>query len=54
MGTVINIRGSHFDYNYSGDPDDAAIACDWIIVGQDIRDAMDKGLVEKPSFANEC
>jgi hypothetical protein len=45
MGTVINIWGNYFSFNYSQTPEEAdrrALACDWRMVGQDIRNAMEK------------
>jgi hypothetical protein len=42
-GSVFNIAGSYFLYNATSEDEDAdsrAIACDWSMVGQDIRDAM--------------
>jgi hypothetical protein len=42
MGSVVNLRGHLYDYNSSDDPDQLAIAQDWQIVGQDMRDALKK------------
>jgi len=52
LGLVIDIGGSGFRYNYSEDPDALAIFSDWRIAGQDLSDAIDKGLESEP--ANEC
>lgn len=42
MGSVVNLRGHLYDYNSSDDPDELAIAQDWQMVGQDMRDALKK------------
>jgi hypothetical protein len=42
MGSVLNLNGRIYDYNASEDPDEIAIASDWLIVGQDIRDALER------------
>ena len=42
FGSVLNIRGRGPKYNRTSDPDKIAIAQDWVIVGQDIRDALGK------------
>jgi hypothetical protein len=42
FGSVVNLRGHLYDYNVSEDPDEIAIAHDWNMVGQDIRDALEK------------
>jgi len=42
-GSVLNIGGNYFFYNYSSTPQEAdgrAIRCDWHVVGQDITRAM--------------
>lgn len=41
-GSVINVRGHLYDYNASDDPDSIAIGHDWRMIGQDIRDAIEK------------
>lgn len=53
MGSVVNIRGHLYDYNSSGDPDQLAIAQDWQMVGQDIRDALQKAKKEFEPIAHE-
>lgn len=41
-GSIFNVAGSYFDYNTTEkDVDSRAIAADWKMVGQDIRDALD-------------
>jgi hypothetical protein len=40
MGSILNLRGQAHHYNSSDDPDDVAIAHDWHMIGQDIRDAL--------------
>jgi hypothetical protein len=42
FGSVMSINGDLYQYNTSEDPDALATANDWLMVGQDIRDAMDK------------
>jgi hypothetical protein len=43
---VLDLWGQFDDYNRSDTPQEAdakAIAADWLVVGQDIQDAMDSG-----------
>lgn len=43
MGTIFNLYGSYFKYNYSRtsqEADKIAIANDWHIVGQDIKNCV--------------
>ena len=43
MGTVLNVGGNYFSFNYSQSPslaDAKALGNDWRMVGQDIRLAM--------------
>jgi hypothetical protein len=42
VGSVLNLRGHLHDYNTSDHPDAIAIANDWSVIGQDIRNAMDR------------
>jgi hypothetical protein len=46
MGSVLNIRGHHHQYNESDNPDEIALSHDWQMVGQDIRDALKKADAE--------
>jgi len=46
MGSVLNIGGYNHLYNVSEHPDETAIRNDWRMVGQDIRNALDKAAVE--------
>ena len=46
VGSVLAIQGHFYDYNVSEDPDGIAIAHDWKMVGQDLRDALSKDAVE--------
>jgi hypothetical protein len=49
-GSVFNLAGSYFEYNETdGDADSRAIGADWMMVGQDIRDAMDRMFSKKTS-----
>ena len=44
MGSVFNIAGNFYDYNYSNtssDADISALKSDWANVGNDIYSAMD-------------
>ena len=44
FGSAINIRGSHFPYNYSQSAEQAdmiGIHCDWNMVGQDIQKPLE-------------
>lgn len=52
MGSVFNLPGSYFMYNYSETGEDAdfiALAMDWKIVGQDIENAERAFLKENES-----
>jgi hypothetical protein len=43
MGTILNLVGSYYQYSISPTPEEAdrrAIASDWRMVGQDIKDAI--------------
>ena len=45
IGSIINIPGNYFDFNYSKSREDAdreAIENDWGVVGNDIRKAAEK------------
>ena len=42
FGSVLGVGGSLPGYNASEDPDGTALANDWIMVGQDIREVMEK------------
>ena len=53
MGSVVNIRGHLYDYNSSDDPDQLAIAQDWQMVGQDMRDALKKAEKEFEPIARK-
>ncbi len=44
FGSVLNIAGDYFGYNCSDEPDEAAIASDWKMAGQDLRDIMSPAL----------
>src|SRR5258706_2402627 len=46
FGSVLNVGGQFHEYNESNNPDDIAIATDWLIVGQDIRDALERTKAE--------
>jgi hypothetical protein len=50
FGSVLNIGGDYFGYNYSESPEEAdevAIASDWAIVGEDLRAALSEALSDK-------
>lgn len=53
MGSVVNLRGHLYDYNSSDDPDELAIAQDWQMVGQDMRDALKKAKKEFEPIARK-
>ena len=53
MGSVVNLRGHLYDYNSSDDPDQIAIAQDWQMVGQDIRDSLKKAKNEFEPIAQK-
>ena len=43
MGSVLNIAGNYFHFNYSGSDEDAdrkAIESDWGMIGNDVSDAI--------------
>lgn len=45
IGTVINIWGNYYTYNTSETEEEAdsrAIACDWKMVGEDFKSAIEK------------
>jgi len=47
MGSVLNISGKYFDFNYSksdAEADAEAIASDWGMVGQDLQHVLDTEL----------
>jgi hypothetical protein len=48
-GSIFNLAGSYFDFNGSRDPDARAIGADWMMVGQDIRAALDEFAKEMSS-----
>jgi hypothetical protein len=41
IGGVLNIGGRFHEYNTSENPDQIAIASDWEMIGQDLRDALE-------------
>jgi hypothetical protein len=45
MGSLLNIGGNYFEFNYSKSGEDAdakAFESDWAMIGQDIEDAINK------------
>ena len=46
VGSVLNLGGHLHDYNTSDHPDAIAIANDWCMIGQDIRNASDRANAE--------
>lgn len=40
FGSIFNIVGNYYTYNYSKNPDNKAIESDWGVVGQDIEIAI--------------
>jgi len=51
IGSVFNLAGNYFDYNYSTSPEEAdeiAIASDWHIIGEDIKQAISGYEKESP------
>ena len=42
VGNVLNLRGHLHEYNTSDHPDAIAIENDWCMIGQDIRNALDR------------
>jgi hypothetical protein len=46
VGSVLSICGEFHEYNESENPDDIAVAGDWRMVGQDIKDALDRAVNE--------
>lgn len=49
LGSVVNVRGELYDYNTCEDPDRIALSTDWLMVGQDLQDALSKAKVDLPS-----
>ena len=55
LGSVLNIAGSYFDYNYSksaADADRKALISDWMNVGDDFKSA--KKVFEKKNSNKLC
>lgn len=55
LGSVLNIAGSYFDYNYSksgAEADRKALISDWMNVGEDIKSA--KKAFEKENSQKLC
>lgn len=53
MGSVLNVAGNYFEYNYSesgSEADARALASDWGAIGQDIRWAMSESDL-KPKYS---
>ena len=53
MGSVLNISGKYFDFNYSkseAESDAKAIASDWGMVGQDLQHVLDTELPKARSL----
>ena len=46
FGSVLNIGGEFQEYNTSNNPDNIAIATDWLMIGQDMRDALERAETE--------
>lgn len=46
LGSVLNVRGQAHEYNASENPDEIAIANDWRMIGQDLRDALERAATE--------
>ena len=45
MGSLMNVAGNYFEFNYSESGEDAdkkAVESDWAMIGQDIEDAINK------------
>ena len=40
LGSVLTLQGNNYSYNASDEPDALAIAHDWSVVGQDLRQAI--------------
>lgn len=53
FGSVINLGGNLYEYNTSDDPDVIALENDWHMVGQDIRDALEKAKKEFEPIARK-
>ena len=49
VGSVLNLHGHLYEYNASEDPDGIAIASDWLMVGQDLSDALEAASASLPS-----
>lgn len=50
IGSIFNIAGSYFDFNYSKSSEEAdriAIENDWGVVGNDIRNVLEKERIEE-------
>ncbi len=53
FGSVLNLQGHLYKYNYSENPDKTALANDWRMVGQDISDSLEKAKTEFPISAKK-
>ncbi|MDX1950615.1 MAG: hypothetical protein SFY81_00435 [Verrucomicrobiota bacterium] len=53
FGSVISLDGDLYHYNTSENPDEIAVSQDWLMVGQDIEDALNKGVSGGITGANE-
>jgi hypothetical protein len=57
MGTVFNIWGNYYTYNYSDTPEEAdkhALASDWKIVGKELRDAIGETRREREEILEDA
>ncbi len=53
FGSIINVAGNYFDFNYSGSNEEAdqkAIENDWGVIGDDIREAISKSKKKSLQF----
>ena len=56
MGSVLNISGRYFEFNYSKSPQEAdfnALASDWNMVGQDFRQVLEDEIQKVKQSAPE-
>ncbi len=51
MGSIMNVRGSYFEFNYfrtDEEADSKAIEADWGVIGQDLEFVIANNLSDKP------
>jgi len=47
IGSIFNVAGGYFEFNYSDSPDEKAIESDWGVIGNDIEKTVEQNPQEK-------